>query len=171
MHVYLNMTLIYAPQIRLTYSFIKLNDAGWFHNPKYKLADWMHNGIYRMPERDTSIISTGLVPNDYNYVDELCLDNQFSFESRIKFPVDSAHLEQYLRKQGGSTLSNMIYGSELQSFYFDNLKVNFWIARGSWAHPNGIDSMYAYTQLDANGVIITDHRNLSTGKYGVGKNY
>ncbi len=139
-------------------SRIKINNGGWTHDPAFNFNEWMQNGSFQMPEKDTSI-SGGGISTQFNYTDTLCLDNYFVFESRVKFPIKPHHLQHYVNKGGGAYR----YGSHFQEFHFNNLDVYILILRGTWLHPQAIDSIYGYVWIKENGVYTQQYSNISTG--------
>ena len=65
----------------------KINEEGWFHTPKYRLADFIQNGVMAVPSSDQETHK----PN-FNYVNNLCLNGGVTVEARFKFDFDSSHI-------------------------------------------------------------------------------
>ncbi len=66
-----------------------INNGGWFHDPKYRMADYIQNGIMQVPAYD----SLNVRPN-FNYVETVCVNNAFSIEGRLKFNYDPAKINK-----------------------------------------------------------------------------
>jgi hypothetical protein len=138
----------------------KINLGGWHHTPTFRLADYISNSVLKMPEYDTANAGSGYIKTEFNYVDTLCLNNYFIYESRNRFPTNTIHENKYYSQ----TSDTSMYGTYAHEFHFDNnMMAIVWLARGKWAHASHIDSIYSYTEIFENGIRTVSHRDISTG--------
>jgi YD repeat-containing protein len=134
-----------------------VNGGGWNDDSRFPLGQWMNNGIFQMPETDTSYFPY-ITSANLNYVDTLCLNNAFDFETSIQFPVNAANKAQYV-SYGNPPF---YYGTEIHQFIFDNMNVGVWLT--PWNDFGATNSIYAYVIYeDGNGNVVSQHRNISTG--------